>query len=980
MNKSQQLEGFLNEQINLNDDDKSTLSILLNEFESNSCDLSELLNNLLQHVLAKMTNPMSKHRLLSLIKSIYIEPLIEAATQDGQPDDTCESINGRRLSMNSAGKLQLDLRLFEAMIQRYLIASRVLQADESMLFNPIKPSCRPDDYYLPSSQAAIKLESTTTTRETNDNRHPSENLITSPAIQTTNSNNNNNNNLASPVSLNLANQTGRHLSQNVTPMELPEIGIECARNAGRRSPVAPKQQQQQLARRNLSWLESRHNNHDHLHGGHQTTAEGLPLQFSAHHLGPANSGLDTNQLEAIYLNDDDEHLEDFMLVAPTETNKPNNNNNFVSIKNQQDKHDKDYLLPIQQQQQQQQRAAQSSPPDVPDMRGREQVNELNLSQPSHLNDNNQAALTVVQRPPYHQHAEFSRYQNNCGGVQGEGERQRQLECSPSNLVNLANHRAESTIARDFNGLLGAPDEPNHPNHPNQASQRPLDVRHPLGLSASSSSSSLAPVDHLSRPATFASPPDNNHVGQPIEGGNLSSFDQHHNHHHRQRPRQFAGSPSPTQLEPPAAHLDRSWASLESLDRLAQAAYQLDGPPPPPLQDNINSAYLDFNQNNNVIYEPRLAGAPSHPEDYFSYPAGQQQRIRTSSMGAPHANYHNTSSSLDLAALARPQTDDFGRQWQPERDDTPSVCSCLECLGGQARYGPNSGAFLGLAGRNYQGQQQQQLMSHPQHPQHLQQQQQQQQRCQSSMSMPNSGNWNQANWNEQQQPPFNTNIPSSHNGRATLLAPSNWAARRPASHLLSNQQVVGGQQTSEPHRHQQQQQRRPQPQHRSLSSSSGSQLRTYEHEHDHRGQVKSHHHGHHHRARHRKRHQAARGRQLNYRDEQQRPASGDRTYLDDEEDDEDDDDDQEDDDGQPTCVSLVPSQAKGRLPMSVAEQVSCCRRFVRVSLLLSLSPFPVGPSRGRKWETRPTFGGRLVVTNFHSTLGPISALFYCSPAI
>jgi len=134
---------------NLDEDDKIILSTYLSEFSEGSCDLSELLTNLLQNLLIKLPNSMIKYKLLAYIRQLYIEPkyggykwssldqsLLNCDRRQFGADFDGKCGLGDWRSMGAMGtKEQLDLRLFEAMMRRYLVASNAL-----MLGRPLSTS------------------------------------------------------------------------------------------------------------------------------------------------------------------------------------------------------------------------------------------------------------------------------------------------------------------------------------------------------------------------------------------------------------------------------------------------------------------------------------------------------------------------------------------------------------------------------------------------------------------------------------------------------------------------------------------------------------------------------------------------------------------------------------------------------------------------------------------------------------------------
>lgn len=105
--------------------DTLNLSFYLNEFETSSCDLSDLLSNLMQNVLVKLPDPMIKYRFLNCIKRLYVDQTDQQRVSDEGFDE--DELSGSFRSNLSPAKRQLDQRLFEATTRRYLVASSLLK-------------------------------------------------------------------------------------------------------------------------------------------------------------------------------------------------------------------------------------------------------------------------------------------------------------------------------------------------------------------------------------------------------------------------------------------------------------------------------------------------------------------------------------------------------------------------------------------------------------------------------------------------------------------------------------------------------------------------------------------------------------------------------------------------------------------------------------------------------------------------------------
>lgn len=152
----EKLDSFIEQY--LDESDKLNLSYYLNEFETNNCDLSDLLANLLQNLLIKLPNAFVKYKLLDYIKQIYVEPAMRSLNTSDRANGNDDNglvvaLNGKQsndlpaIDLNGnenlvpttiaatttiesnhldSNKHQVDLRLFEAMQWRYLLASNAL--------------------------------------------------------------------------------------------------------------------------------------------------------------------------------------------------------------------------------------------------------------------------------------------------------------------------------------------------------------------------------------------------------------------------------------------------------------------------------------------------------------------------------------------------------------------------------------------------------------------------------------------------------------------------------------------------------------------------------------------------------------------------------------------------------------------------------------------------------------------------------------
>lgn len=104
--------------------DTINLSYYLNEYETSACDLSELLSNLMEHLLVKLPDPMIKYRFLNCIKRLYVD---QSDCDEGFDEPIRFAANANNMSPTSADKRQLDHRLFEATARRFLVASSLLR-------------------------------------------------------------------------------------------------------------------------------------------------------------------------------------------------------------------------------------------------------------------------------------------------------------------------------------------------------------------------------------------------------------------------------------------------------------------------------------------------------------------------------------------------------------------------------------------------------------------------------------------------------------------------------------------------------------------------------------------------------------------------------------------------------------------------------------------------------------------------------------
>lgn len=85
----------------------------LHEYDAGRCDLSELLTSLIQNHLIKLADARLKYKLLAYVKLLHVDPKLSSQQTLAQT------------SMLST-KRQLDVRLYEAMLRRYLLASHSL--------------------------------------------------------------------------------------------------------------------------------------------------------------------------------------------------------------------------------------------------------------------------------------------------------------------------------------------------------------------------------------------------------------------------------------------------------------------------------------------------------------------------------------------------------------------------------------------------------------------------------------------------------------------------------------------------------------------------------------------------------------------------------------------------------------------------------------------------------------------------------------
>lgn len=109
---------------NLSEDDKITLSYYLNEFETRTCDLSDLLANVSSNLLIKLSNPLMKFKLLNYIRLLYLEHGYNT-NRFKQNSTHKEPIENQDDDDDDDGQRKLDLRLFNALARRYLVASQL---------------------------------------------------------------------------------------------------------------------------------------------------------------------------------------------------------------------------------------------------------------------------------------------------------------------------------------------------------------------------------------------------------------------------------------------------------------------------------------------------------------------------------------------------------------------------------------------------------------------------------------------------------------------------------------------------------------------------------------------------------------------------------------------------------------------------------------------------------------------------------------